>query len=192
MARAPKDPRPILEGPLQRLLADLCARTDELSALDSRAILPVAAAAHGRAAASVRSLDDAAKDVTVAGHRRRWELSLRPTFFLEGDAGRRLGTLVHELLHLDPRSPGKLLEERRHKNRTHEEHEVQARDLAARWLAEADAALYAPLAHDGELLMTTWRARPVPSTAKERFSDADVFLAPVRMVTPKARRSVWW
>lgn len=188
----PRDPRPALDDVLERLLADVVTRCPELSGLDAAAVLLVAVSAHGRAAASVRSLDDVAADVTLGGVRRRAEIALRPRFFLEGDPSRRLGTLVHELLHLDAKTPGALLDERRHRSRTHEEHEAESQRIAERWLEHADLSLLAPLGHDGEALMRQWRVRPVPETREERFSDDDVYLAPVVMRTPRERRTVWW
>lgn len=186
------DPRPILDDVLEHLLADVVARSPELAGLDTRALLVVAVSAHGRAAASVRSLDDVALEVVVAGVRRRAEIALRPRFFLEGDPARRLGTLVHELLHLDAAVPGALSDERRHAARAHDEHEREAQAIAERWLDGADLSLLAPLGHHGEALVRQWRARPVPETKAERFGDDDVFLAPVLMRTARERRTVWW
>lgn len=186
------DPRPVLDDVLERLLADVVARSPALEGLDVGALLVVAVSAHGRAAASVRSLDDVAAEVVIAGVRRRAEIALRPRFFLEGDPARRLGTLVHELLHLDPTTPGALLDERRHATRTHEAHEAEAQAIAERWLDGADLSLLAPLGHHGEALIRQWRVRPVPETQGERFDDDDVFLAPVRMKTTRERRTVWW
>lgn len=189
---SPRDPRPLLDEALERLLADLVERSPELSGLDPGALLVVAVSAHGHAAASVRSLDDVAAEVVIGGVRRRAEIALRPRFFLEGDPARRLGTLVHELLHLDPATPGRLLDAHRHAARAHEEHELEAQAIAERWLKGADLSLLAPLGHHGEVLMRHWRVRPVPETRAERFSDDALFLAPVRMSTPRERRTVWW
>ncbi len=187
-----RDPRPSLDDALERLLADVIARAPELTGLDASALLVVAVSAHGRAAASVRSLDDVAARVSIAGVRRRAEIALRPRFFLEGDPSRRLGTLVHELLHLNPRVPGALLDERRHEVRGHDEHERQAQAVAERWLDGADLSLLAPLGHEGEALMRQWRVRPVPETSSERFDDDAVYCAPIVMRTPQERRTVWW
>lgn len=186
------DPRPSLDGPLEALLTDLAARLEPLSGLDVSAVLIVSLSAHGSAAASVRSLDGAARTVVVSGKERRWELGLRPPFFLDGDAPRRLGTLVHELLHLDPTRNGALLEDKRHARRPHEEHEREAQALAERWLAAGDLSLLSPLGHHGEVLVRHWRHRPVPETGTRAFSDADVFSAPVLLRTPEDRRTVWW
>lgn len=186
------DFRPTLDAPLARLLADLTRKLPELAGIDAQAILPVAVSAHGTAAASVRSVSGCARSVRVSGHARHWELALRPPFFLHGDPTRRLATLVHELLHLDPKRPGALLAHRRHKVRSHQEHEAQARELARSWLAEADVELLGPLGHHGEALMRQWRYRPTEDTKDRAFTGRDLFVGPVVMRTPRRSRSVWW
>ena len=186
------DPRPRLTPALERLLEDVAAHSPDLSALDTSSIVVVALQAHGTVAASVRSLDGAARSVVVGGVRRRVELGLRPPFFVRGDATRRLATLVHELLHLDPRTPGALLEAHRHAQRSHEDHEAEARVIAKRWLARGALALLAPLGHDGEVLLRAWLHRPVEDTVARRFTDRDTHEPPLRIVTGPAARSVWW
>lgn len=186
------DPRPVLAPALESVLADLARALPELGELTTAEVLVVALAAHGTAAASVRSLGVVARSVRVDGQRRRVELGLRPAFFLEGDAPRRLTTLVHELLHLDPKRPGALHEARRHRVRSHAAHEVEARALARRYLEAVDPVRILCLAHDGEVLMRQWRRRPCDDTRGQRFTDRDVFHGPVRMFTPKAARGGWW
>lgn len=188
MSKTP-DARPVLTPALESLLAALVT-LDDLAGLRAADLLVVALGAHGHVAASVRSLDGAS--VTVARKRRRIELGLRPPFFLEGDAPRRLATLIHELLHLDPAKPGALLAERRHARRSHELHERHARALAKLWLDDNDPLLLLCLAHHGEVLMRTWRHRPVEGVRTTRFTDADVMEAPLVMATAKAARGSWW
>lgn len=179
------DPRPSLTAPLDAVIEALVTLED-LRGLRADDILVVTLGAHARVAASVRSL--AGAHVTV-GKRRRVELGLRPPFFLEGDAPRRLATIVHELLHLDPTKPGALLEERKHAVRSHAAHEKHARALAKAWLAHNDPLPLLCLAHHGEVLMRTWRHRPVDNG---RFTARDVMEAPVLMTTPKSARGSWW
>lgn len=187
-----KDPRPALDRALHHLLEDLCARLPALQGIVGEDILVVAVSAHGRAAASIRSLRDVARGVSVGGRPCLVELALRPPFFLDADPARRVATLVHELLHLDPRAPGHLLEAHRHRLRPHAEHEAEAQHLAEQWLHQAELSLLAPLGHDGEVLMPQWRTRPVPETAGLYFSERDLFLGPVLMQTPADHRTVWW
>lgn len=187
-----KDPRPALDEAINLLLDDLCARLPALQGIVSQDILVVAVSAHGRAAASIRSLREVAQGVSVGGRQRLVELALRPPFFLDADPTRRVATLLHELLHLDPHIPGHLLEARRHCLRPHEEHEAEAQHLAEQWLEQAELSLLAPLGHDGEVLMPQWRIRPVPETTALHFSERDLFVGPVLMQTPKDHRTVWW
>lgn len=188
---APSDPRPSLTPALDALLTSL-VKLDGLAGLRAQDIVVVALGAHGTAAASIRSLHGT--NVTIARKKRRAELGLRPPFFLDGDAPRRLATLVHELLHLDPKTPGALLEDRRHARRSHAQHEQHAGALAKQWLAHNDPLPLLCLAHHGEVFMRTWRNRPVDDSHAMRttFNDRDVYEAPLIMHTPKGARGSWW
>ena len=183
------DARPTLTPALETLLSALVT-LDDLAGLRAPDIFVVALGAHGHVAASVRSLLSAR--VTVARKRRRIELGLRPPFFFSGDAPRRLATLIHELLHLDPKAPGELLEARRHATRSHALHEKHARALAQTWLDHHDPLPLLCLAHHGEVLMRTWRHRPVEGMGTSHFTDKDVMAAPLMMTTPKSARGGWW
>lgn len=189
--REPADQRPQLTPALDRILVGLC-RLPPLAGLDARSIVVVAHGAHGAAAASIRPLAGSLTRCTLDGHRRTLELCLRPPFFLDGDAPRRVATLAHELLHADPKRPGALLDENRHARRTHASLERDARALARAFLDVADPLDVLALAHHGEVLMRQWRVRPVESTRSRAFGARDVFVAPVRMVTPRAARGGWW
>src|SRR5262245_14618779 len=102
------DARPLLTPALEALVLDVVSRVPQFAGIAATDAVVVALGAHAHAAASVRALDGLARSVTIDGRRRRIELGLRPPFFLDGDAPRRLATLVHELLHLDPAGPGRL------------------------------------------------------------------------------------
>lgn len=189
---ATPDARPDLTPAVERLLEDITQRLAELEALRAAELLVVGLAAHGTVVASVRSLDTVSQSVRVEGQRRRIELGLRPGFFLAGDAPRRLVTLIHELLHLDPHHSGRLLESKRHRVRSHAAHEAEARALARAYLTSADPVRLLCLAHDGEVLLRQWRIRPCDDTTRRRFTDRDVFHGPVRMHTPPSARGGWW
>ncbi len=184
--------RPSLTPHVDALLQALVEDLDDLRGLDTASIVVVAMSAHGTAAASVRSLAGSAKSVVIEGRRRKLELALRPPFFLNGDATRRLATLVHELLHLDPAAPGQLLEDRRHAVRSHAAHEKHAQSLAKRFLAQGDVALLSPFAHDGDATLRAWKHRPVTETKARAFTDRDVFEQPLIVRTAPGLRSVWW
>ena len=155
-------------------------------------ILVVSLAAHGSAVASVRSLGGQAGSVVVDGHRRRVELGLRPAFFLDGDAPRRLATICHELLHLDPRHRGALLDDNRHVHRSQREVDRAAAALATTAVQALPPASLLCLAHDGEVRLRAWRRRPSDDTIRSRFTDKDVYAAVVCVVTPADRRGGWW
>lgn len=186
------DPRPRLTAALDRVLLDVCAAIPELSGLEPASILVVGLAAHGGAAASVRELGRVARGVSIEGHHRKIELGLRPPFFLEGDASRRLGTLVHELLHIDPADPSRLLEDNRHDKKSHAALEKEARAMATRYLERSDPAGLLCLAHHGEVLLRQWKHRPFETTRGRRFDDEDVFEGPIVMQTPAGMRGGWW
>ena len=186
------DPRPHLTPALERVILDVCAAIPELSGLEPASILVVGLAAHGGAAASVRELGKVARSVSFEGHHRHIELGLRPPFFLEGDASRRLGTLVHELMHLDPGDPTRLLDDNRHHRKSHDALESEARQMANRYLEKSDPAALLCLAHQGEVLLRQWKHRPFETTRGRSFDDDDVFDGPVLMQTPAGMRGGWW
>jgi hypothetical protein len=186
------DPRPCFTTALERVLAAVVAGVPSHRAIDARSVVVVGGAAHGTGSASVRELRGVAGAVVVDGNRRSIELCLRPPFLLDGDAPSRLTTLVHEVLHLDPARPGRLLEENRHRVRPHASLEREARALARTLLDELDPPLLLCLAHDGEVLLRQWRHRPIETTSRRRFGDDDVFDGPVFVRTPADRRGGWW
>jgi hypothetical protein len=186
------DPRPALTPALEALLGQLIDATPAFAGLVATDLLVVGLAAHGAAVASVRSLRGQARGVVVDGRRRRVELGLRPDFFLGGDAPRRLGTLCHELLHLDPRRPGHLLDENRYARKSQRALDREAAAIAAAALGGLPPTAFLCLAHDGEVRLRQWRRRPCDETAGSTFGDRDVFDGVVRMHTPPDRRGGWW
>lgn len=188
----PVDLRPALTPALEALLRAVINVTPAFQGLVATDILIVALAAHGTAVASIRPLHGQASSVVVDGHRRRVELGLRPAFFLDGDAPRRLGTLCHELLHLDPRRRGALLDDNRHVHRSQREVDRAAAALATAAVQVLPPAQLLCLAHDGEVRLRAWRRRPCDETARSRFTDKDTYDAIVHVVTPADRRGGWW
>jgi hypothetical protein len=185
----PRDPRPDFAHALEILTAALAQNLDDLSAIDAKSILFVPTSAHGTIAASVRGLEDVAKSVTIDRRRRRHEIALRPRFFLGASPSSRLTTLVHELLHIDPR--GGLLDEKRHANRSHRAHEEEAAALARVALDVIAPELFVPLGHTGEVLMRAWRIRPVAETRTRAFTTRELYWQPVVMETARAARTTW-
>lgn len=179
--------RPDLTIALERLLRSLAQHHD--FGVDVGSVVVVALAAHGTAAASVKDLRPCAKSVVVDGRRRTVELGLRPPFFRSGDAPSRLATLCHELLHLEGDG---LREANKHKTRSHESLEDEARGIAKVLIDVVDAHDVLCLAHDGEVALRAWTHRPTEQTAARVYGDADVYAQVVRMITPADRRGGWW
>lgn len=188
----PLDPRPTLTSALEGLLLRLITVSPAFAGLVASDVLVVGLAAHGAAVASIRPLRGQAASVVIGGHRRRVELGLRPGFFLEGDAPTRLATLCHELLHLDPRRAGALLDDNRHARRSQRSVDAEAAGIARAAMNALPPAQLLCLAHEGEVRLRMWRRRPIDETARSRFTDADVFDGIVAMHTPADRRGSWW
>jgi hypothetical protein len=192
MADPAVDARPDLTPALEALVALMIASTPALAGLKAERILVVALGAHGPAVASIRPFAGAARSVKIDGHRRTIELGLRPAFFLDGDGPRRLATLCHELLHLDPARDGALLEENRHATRSQRSLDKQARTMAEHLIASAPPLAALCLAHHGEVRLRAWRRRPCDTTPRAAFVDGDVFSSIVMMHTAADRRGGWW
>jgi len=192
MAEARLDCRPDLTPALEALVGLVVKSTPALAGLKAEQIVVVALGAHGPAVASIRPFTGAARSVKIDGQRRTIELGLRPAFFLDGDGPRRLATLCHELLHLDPAHDGALLEGNRHATRSPRSLDKQARAIAEHVIATAPPLAVLCLAHHGEVRLRAWRRRPCDTTARSAFTDADVFSSTVTMHTPADRRGGWW
>ena len=176
---------PDFEKPLRLLLADLAGGA-QLS-LDIDALTIVAVSAHGRSVASVRGFSSVAIKVVRCGTPQKWELALRPRFFLGATPMQRLTTLAHELLHLHPR--GGL--------RPEHAHDVVGKsglDDDASCMAERFAAAHPidVLGHDGPVRLSSWLVRPIHDTARRSFDDKDLFVDLVMMRTATRYRSTWW
>lgn len=188
-----EDPRPLLGPAIETLLSRICQQVEGLQHVDPRRVLVVSAQARGQAWASIRGLQGVS--VHVGGWRRDYELSLRPRWFRQATMERRLESLVHELWHIDPAGKGALDAGHRHRpeDKTAETRALQR--LLRQALDIIEPRLLAALGHHGELLLPTWLQRPVLvelGRGKKTFSDKDLFLQPVMMLSPKTGRTVWW
>ncbi len=191
-ADPPSDLRPDITPAIEGVVAAAIDTLPSLRGLVADDVVVVAVGAHGDAVASVRGFGGSAASVVVGGRRRRVELGLRPRFFLEGDAPKRLAVLIHELLHLDPDRPGALLAANRHQHRSTSSLNAEAARGAVAVLAAAPPTLTLALAHHGEVHVRSWRRRPCENTARRRFGDDDTFDAIVAMHTPAPVRGGWW
>lgn len=182
------DAIPDLDPALRRLLADIPRRCPALAHVQASTVLPVLGAAHEDSRATIRPL--LSWRVTVGGHRRLYEISLRPLFFLSANGLGRLCTLFHELYHISPPCDGKLDPQRSHSAGARFDARVEV--LAREYVQVAPPALLAPLAHHGMARMRAWRLRPGPGLARNAFTAAHTYSAPLVMQTPAGQRSVWW
>ncbi|MFH1808888.1 MAG: hypothetical protein ABIJ09_09090 [Pseudomonadota bacterium] len=191
------DPRPQLGPALDKLLDSLSREIGALAHIDASTLLVVHGQARGPARASIRSLVEgvATARVVVRGQRRQFELTLRPPWFRHGGVEDRLRTLVHELWHIGARGTGALDPAHRHHDASHRAQAQQVARLCRQALRQLDPLLLAPLGHDGELLLPCWLERPVltgEAVRRSRYGDRDLFLQPVRMITTRSARTVWW
>jgi hypothetical protein len=176
---------------LDRLLADIPLRLAALEHVQTHSLLVVAGQAHDRSRATIRSLVFHGRTpVNVDGHPRRYEITLRPLFFLSANGMGRLVTLIHELMHVGPQCDGSLDEGRRH-GEGRVSFDGQALAYARRYARVAAPNVLAPLGHNGELLMRQWRIRPSAALTRT-YGNTHLFLGPVLIRTARDERTVWW
>jgi hypothetical protein len=160
-------------------------------------ILLVAGAARRGAQASIRPLtfggdpptyaraEERKPRIHVRGREMRYELCLRPLFFLRSSAEERLRVLVHELWHIGAAGDGTLDPNRRHRPDNQEESERFSRMVAQELGPRLDLGI---LEHEGELRVPMWLERPpslVPPDLETRleYDERDLFLGIVRQRT---------
>jgi hypothetical protein len=113
-------------------------------------------------------------------------VTLRPLFFRASSPEQRVETLLHELLHVSETFDGELHEGRRHSRMPGRKFKALLQPLVKRYLQEADPALLAGLAHDGEVVARQWLERPAgKASRKQGYSEQHLFLGPVQMITKR-------
>lgn len=161
-----------------------------LTHVQPEAILMTAGSARRASAASIRPFGGNRKPtVTRGGRPLKYEITLRPRFFLRTDPIGRLGILAHELWHISPHFDGTLAEDRRHRRVDPQ----QARGFVARVL-EQFGSVPNVLGIEGEAWMPMWLDRPpslLPDGHQRRsYSvEVDVFDALVQMKAVSSGRS---
>ena len=182
--RARRVPRPNATLLCSRLALDFARKLPEFAHVRAGRILFVAGEARRGSRASIRALGaKGIPEVLLHGRRALYSITLRPRFFRSSTPEERVATLLHELLHIDARFDGTLSEERRHKHLSKARFEALLRPLVRRYLAEGDAALLAALAHDGEVLARQWLERPTVRGGRKCYTEKQLFLGPIRMIT---------
>jgi hypothetical protein len=174
--------RPFLDAGLTRLVAALAEASPEtLGHVDATRILVVAGAARRSANASIRPLtyggDPPSRgtdaflkpSITIDGIAMRYEICLRPRFFLALNADERVRVLAHELWHTSTSFDGTLASDRRHRKGGDDE-PVDRAVSAWRMRGAAHGEL---LAVEGEARLRAWTVRPpsrIPRTLSTRDS----------------------
>jgi hypothetical protein len=164
--------RPHADRPLADALDALrAANPGALGHVEPGLILIVAGAARREARASIRPLTfGGAPPLLVrdgwekprilrGGLALRYELCLRPRFFLRASPLERLTVLAHELWHASSSFDGALDPSRRHGALSEDELQAEVAELVAPW---RDGAVPLPpiLRHRGELRLSAWASRP--------------------------------
>ena len=181
-------PRPNVTLLCRRVVGDVARALPEMAHVRPARILFVAGEARRASRATVKPLGGkGAPRVLLRGKRALYCITLRPKFFRGSTPEQRVATLLHELLHLSPRFDGTLSEERRHEQLAGGRFEALLEPLLRRYLAAAEPALLAALGHDGEVLARQWLERPTGAGGKRRYTEADLFVGPLEMLTPRRK-----
>lgn len=198
-ARRPTSERIDWSMGLVRMLRDIKLRVPELDHLEPDRILVTAGQARKRSRATIRPYafgETATRHsasghlfkplVKVGGRTIRYEIILRPLFFLRSTPLERLRTLFHELYHLAPRFDGTLAEERRHSELPRKEFDAELVPLVKAYATVAPTWVHELLSHEGEVLVLQWLERPAnryrsKDVVRQRYTEQDLFLGPVPM-----------
>jgi hypothetical protein len=201
--------RPNVSRAVKQLIRDVARRLPEYGHVKAERILVVAGEARRASRATVRPMrfpsgrlveEGGARGkgrrrrrpkVTYRGHDVLYVITLRPLFFRASTPEQRVETILHELFHVSGRFDGTLAPERRHAAMG-DRFEAELRPLVKRYLAACPARVLASLAVDGEVLARQWLEKPANAfrdgdRVRKRYTEAQTFLGPVRMVTRQTR-----
>lgn len=185
-----RDARPDFTLAVEALLTHAVGAVPEFAHVRATTLMVVAGAALGRSRASIRGFGALSPRVLLDGRVRRYEITLRPLFFLNANAPGRLATLFHELFHVG--QPEGELDSTRGHGTGRAPFEAEVERLAAGYAKTAPPSVLSPLGHHGEVLCRQWRVRPQGTEKARVFTEKHVFVGPVPMRTPVGQRSVWW
>jgi hypothetical protein len=186
---------------LQAILADIATRVPELEHLDPERVLVTSGQARKKSRATIRPYAFAETStrksengvlykpiVKIRGKRMRYEITLRPLFFLRSTAADRLRTIFHELYHLSRAFDGTLDRTRRHDVLPRSAFDKELRPMIRRYTASMPTWVGDVLEFDGEVMILQWLERPPnryrPSKlVKRRYTEKDLFMGPMIMKT---------
>jgi len=179
--RTRRAPRPNATLLCRRIASDMAKKLPELSHIESARILFVAGEARRGSRATIKPL--AGARVSLKGRRALYCITLRPKFFRASTPEERVETLLHELLHISAAFDGRLHQGRRHSALPPGKFRALLRPLVRRYLSEADPHLLSGLGHHGEMIARQWLERPTGRTSRRRYTEKDLFLGPVQMIS---------
>lgn len=186
--RARPPPRPNATLLCRRVVADMARVLPQMAHVHAARILFVAGEARRASRATVRALGKKGPPVVkLRGRRALYCVTLRPKFFRAATPEQRVATLLHELLHISPRFDGTLHAEHKHGALPTRGFRALLDPLVRRYLAEGDPALIAALGHDGEVVARQWLERPTGEGGRRRYTEKQLFLGPLRMITRRKR-----
>ena len=185
-ARSPA--RPNATQLFRQVVADMVQSLPELAHVRPSRILFVAGEARRGSRATIKPLGGKGHPrVTLEGRRVLYCITLRPRFFRSSTLEERVATLLHELLHASPAFDGTLSPERRHEKIARARYAQLIAPLLTRYLACANPRLLKKLGHDGEVLARQWLERPTGKAARRVYTEEDLFLGPVEMLTARKK-----
>jgi predicted metallopeptidase len=160
----------------------MARKLPELSHIEVARILFVAGEARRTSRATIKPLVGAR--VSLKGNRALYCITLRPKFFRASTPEQRVETLLHELLHVSAEFDGRLHSGRRHAVLPGAKFRALLRPLLRRYLADADPGLLSDLGHHGEVVARQWLERPTGNSSRRQpYTENDLFLGPVQMIT---------
>ena len=192
--------RPDLNLAITALFEDVATRMPEFGHVRPERVIVVAGEARRASRGAVKPLTFAGargRDalgnrkpiVRVHGKRMLYCITLRPLFFRGSTAHARVGTLIHELFHVSVLFDGTLDASHRHATMG-PAFDTRMRPLLRRYLRHCPPELLGPFGYTGEVRIQQWLERPPASYSPARgrvrrvYSEAQLFQANVRMVTP--------
>lgn len=190
--------RPNFNQSVRALIRDVARHMPEFNHLKASRILVVAGEARRASRSTVKPLMPRPDDrrpkaiITFNGRRMLYCITLRPLFFRASSAKARISTLLHELYHISAQFDGTLDEHRRHEA-AGKGFGVKLRPLVRRYLRQCPPELWAAMGFDGEVRVLQWLERPTATVGmgkrrpRRLYTEAHLFLGPVRMVTPLTR-----
>lgn len=199
-----KRPRPNLSRHLTALIRDIARTMPEYAHVRASKVLVVAGEARRASRGTVKplaftggkSIDKATGRkkpiVKIDGRRMFYSITLRPLFFRDSTPADRVETILHELFHISQDFDGTLDRKRRHA-RMGKDFGRSLRPLVRRYLRQCPKEIFDALSYDGEVLVYQWLERPtaafIPELTKMRrmYTEEQLFLGPVRMITRKPK-----